>query len=629
MSMTDRPHTHDTHGGHDTHDTHSGHGTHGGHDAHDTHSGHGGHGDHVGQFRRLFWVMLVLAVPVIGFSPMFAMLLGYELPAAGWVGVDLSAAGHRHVRVGRSAVPGRRGRASSAVRQPGMMLLIGLAITVAFLASWGASLGAAGPRARLLVGAGAADRDHAARPLDRDAVPGPDHLGAGLAGRLLPDEAERVDRRQTVTVDANGTASWVTGRRAPRWPGPRRRHGSVSGIGQHGRVDDHRRVQAGPAGRRRHRGRRHRRHRLRRCGSRSPPSARTPRWPASNAWSADAQNSSSRAQRIADRAAAWLFWFALGRRRHHRHRLDGARAARPGCRSHDHRAGHRLPARPRPGHPAGRLHRHRTRRPRRRAGQGPARAGVMRTVDTVLFDKTGTLTKGQPTVTAIHTALANATSDEVLALAASAETDSEHPLARAIVSAARAPRPPAATASEFNSSPGGRGDRPPSTAARSRSAAPTCCSSTELAEELAVADQWRAEGAIILHVLADGHVSSVRSELADEIREESRDAVDALHARERAGGDDHRRRRGRRRLRRRRARHRPVLRRRPARGQVRQGQTAPGRGPRRSPWSATASTTHPPSPRPMSGSPSAPAPTSRSPRPVSSWPATTPGRCCR
>ena len=53
---------------------------------HDAHAGHGGHGDHVGQFRRLFWIMLVLAVPVVGFSPMFAMILGYTLPAAGWVG---------------------------------------------------------------------------------------------------------------------------------------------------------------------------------------------------------------------------------------------------------------------------------------------------------------------------------------------------------------------------------------------------------------------------------------------------------------------------------------------------------------------------------------------------------------
>ena len=51
------------------------------------HSGHGsehsGHGDHVGQFRRLFWIMLILAVPVVGFSGMFSMLLGYSLPAAG------------------------------------------------------------------------------------------------------------------------------------------------------------------------------------------------------------------------------------------------------------------------------------------------------------------------------------------------------------------------------------------------------------------------------------------------------------------------------------------------------------------------------------------------------------------
>src|SRR3546814_6521364 len=61
----------------------------------------------------------------------------------------------------------------------------------------------------------------------------------------------------------------------------------------------------------------------------------------------------------------------------------------------------------------------------------------MRTVDSVLFDKTGTLTKGQPTVTAIEPA-PNTTlnSDEVLRLAAAAEADSEHPLARAIVRAA-------------------------------------------------------------------------------------------------------------------------------------------------------------------------------------------------
>ena len=46
---------------------------------HDT-AGHGGHGDHVGQFRRLFWIMLVIAIPTILFSPMFASIIGYTLP---------------------------------------------------------------------------------------------------------------------------------------------------------------------------------------------------------------------------------------------------------------------------------------------------------------------------------------------------------------------------------------------------------------------------------------------------------------------------------------------------------------------------------------------------------------------
>ena len=60
-------------------------------------------------------------------------------------------------------------------RAPGMMLLIGLAITVAFVSSWGASLGVLDHQPRLLVGVRAADRDHAAGPLDRDAVAGADH----------------------------------------------------------------------------------------------------------------------------------------------------------------------------------------------------------------------------------------------------------------------------------------------------------------------------------------------------------------------------------------------------------------------------------------------------------------------
>ncbi len=52
----------------------------------------------------------------------------------------------------------------------------------------------------------------------------------------------------------------------------------------------------------------------------------------------------------------------------------------------------------------------------------------------------------------------------------------------------------------------------------------------ENGRELAVADDWRGEGAIILHVLVDGSVAGALR-LADEIRPESRATVTALHER--------------------------------------------------------------------------------------------------
>ena len=107
---------------------------------HGGHGGHGGHGDHVGQFRRLFWIMLVLAAPVVGFSMMFSMLLGYPLPDAAWVGWISPVLGT--VMYVWGGAPFLTGAVSELrARKPGMMLLIALAITVAFLASWGASLG--------------------------------------------------------------------------------------------------------------------------------------------------------------------------------------------------------------------------------------------------------------------------------------------------------------------------------------------------------------------------------------------------------------------------------------------------------------------------------------------------------
>lgn len=59
---------HTAHGDHADHSAHAGNVEHTDHADHEGHGGHEGHGDHVGQFRRLFWIMLVLAVPHIARS---------------------------------------------------------------------------------------------------------------------------------------------------------------------------------------------------------------------------------------------------------------------------------------------------------------------------------------------------------------------------------------------------------------------------------------------------------------------------------------------------------------------------------------------------------------------------------
>lgn len=91
-------------------------------------------------FRRLFWIMLVLALPVIVASNMFAMLLGYSLPDSSWIAWVSPVLGTVMYAWGGS--PFLSGAVSEIrSRAPGMMLLIALAITVAFVASMGASLG--------------------------------------------------------------------------------------------------------------------------------------------------------------------------------------------------------------------------------------------------------------------------------------------------------------------------------------------------------------------------------------------------------------------------------------------------------------------------------------------------------
>ena len=88
---------------------------------------------------------------------------------------------HGRVLLRRLGVPSRRDTASSRDRLPGMMTLISLAITVAFLFSVAVTLGFVAGMALWWELATLVD-DHAARPLDRDAL---DHAGAGRVQRSL------------------------------------------------------------------------------------------------------------------------------------------------------------------------------------------------------------------------------------------------------------------------------------------------------------------------------------------------------------------------------------------------------------------------------------------------------------
>jgi Cu2+-exporting ATPase len=152
----------------------------------------------------------------------------------------------------------------------------------------------------------------------------------------------------------------------------------------------------------------------------------------------------------------------------------------------------------------------------------------MRNVDTILFDKTGTLTKGEHAVTdVIGIGVDEAT---VLRLAGGVESDSEHPLARAIVAAAKE-RGDVAAASDFRALPG-RGVEASIEGKRYAVGGPALLRERKLSEPDAsqshVAD-WKHRGAPVLYLVEGDRIVGALS-LEDQIRPEARAAVAALHA---------------------------------------------------------------------------------------------------
>ncbi|KRE23204.1 ATPase [Agromyces sp. Soil535] len=513
----------DAHADHDMRDAHAD------HDMHDAHAGHAGHGDHVGQFRRLFWIMLVFAVPTIAFSPMFASLIGYELPdnaLVPWISPVLGTV--MYFWGGRPFLTGAWSELKA--RKPAMMLLIGLAITVAYFASLGATLGILSHELDfwwelalliviMLLGHWIEMRSIAQTSSALDAL-----------AALLPDEAERVVSTdsdaapvtETVAPSELAVGDVVIVRPGGRVPADGEVVSGTAAVDESMITGESVAVTRGPGD-----------HVV--AGTVATDTAIRVRVGAIGEDTAlagiqrlvaNAQASSSRAQRLADRAAGWLFWFALvaavitlivwtlvGN-------TDVAVVGTItvlviAC---PHALGLAIPL------------------VVSIATERAARGGVlvtdrlaletMRTVDAVLFDKTGTLTKGEPAVVDVAAA-PGSTIDEVFAQAGGAEADSEHPLAKAIVAEAHRRVSHVHPASDFTASPA-LGVRAIAHGRVVEVGGPALLA-REGIEPLAASVDWSDAGRTVLHVLVDGTVIGAIA-LADEVRPESKEAIDALHA---------------------------------------------------------------------------------------------------
>ena len=472
--------------------------------------------------------MLVLAVPTVALSPMFADLLGYTPPAGtAWIPAVLGTV--IFVWGGWPFLTG----AVSEIRQraPGMMLLIGVAITVAFASSLAATFGLLAHDLEfwwelallvviMLLGhwieMGSLARTSSA--LD-------------TLAQLLPDEAERLETdgssavvpiadltegdlvivRPGGRIPADGEVTegrahvdeaMITGESTPvaRQTGDAVVAGTVA-------TDSALRVRITAVGE-------------------STALAGIQRMVT------EAQSSTTKVQRLADRAAGWLFYFAFGAAvlTAIAWLLLGdpadalTRVITVLVIACPHALGLAIPL------------------VVSISTERAAKAGVLikdrlaleraRSVSAVLFDKTGTLTTGEPVLTDVTTAEGASSvvgsADEMLAWAAAAESDSEHPLARAIVAAATERGLVLPEVSDFQALTASGvvariDDR------EVRVGGPHMLSELGL-EPLVQTGAWGDRGRTVLHVLIDGEIVGGLA-LADEVRPESRQAVEELHAR--------------------------------------------------------------------------------------------------
>ena len=498
-------------------DAHQDHGT---HEDHDKHAGH-----NPDMFRDLFWISLLLTIPTVYFSHMVQEILGYTapvFPGSRWIEPVFGTA--VFVYGGRVFLKGAVSELRS--RLPGMMTLISLAITVAFVFSAAVTLGYEGvplwwelatlvtimllghwmemrsiqqasgalkELAKLLPSMATRVRDGVEEqvPLDQ--------LRDGDTVLVRPGEsigADGVVRQGESDVNE----AMITGESRPlkKKPDDQVIAGTVNGTGSL-------RIEVTGTGER-------------------TALAGIMRLVA------QAQTSRSRAQALADRAAFWLtlvaigsavatfiVWVVLGAEMP----WIIERVVTVLVVACPHALGLAIPLVVAISTTIG------------------ARSGLLvrdrrgleeaRNIDTVVFDKTGTLTLGEFRV--VDVATSDVGDDEVLALAAAVEGDSEHSIARGIVSSARDRGLTIPGATGFAAIPG-HGVRASVEGREVQIGGPALLRQLglELPAELRAASERAAErGQASIAIIRDGQPIAVLA-IADAIRPEAREAIDRLHA---------------------------------------------------------------------------------------------------
>ncbi len=510
------------------HDEHAGHSPE--QPAADEHAGHGAaHADHTGHeamFRRRFWVSLVVSIPVLLYSAAMQDLLGFSMPAfpgSAWIEPLFAVVIFLYGGVPflQMAAPELRSR------RPGMMTLISLAISVAFVYSLAALLlpGQMGFFWELVTLIDIMLLGHWVEMRSVRQASG----ALNELAKLLPDTAERVrpdGDLETVPTHRLRAGDLVLVRPGASVPADGEVAEGASDVSEAMITGESRPVSKGPGARLI-------------AGTLNGDGSLRVRVTATGRDTAlagimrlvqQAQQSKSRTQVLADKAAGWLFYIALGMAA-----ITAAawtiaigfdveviaRVATVLVIACPHALGLAIPLVVAITTALG------------------ARNGILvrdrlaleaaRDIHTVVFDKTGTLTRGEFGVVGVATA-EGWDADRALALTAAVERDSEHTIARGIRRSAeeRGLRLPAVASFEAIK---GRGVQAEWDGRSVHIGGPRLLEGLSLALPEPLAQFERAasaKGQSVVHlVVAARPVASLA--LADVIRPESREAVQRLH----------------------------------------------------------------------------------------------------